>query len=118
LCVQEIDYKLEGQNADRFRKNFGETPWIRVPRIFWEQTSSQVLTMEYTPGIKVNQVAELDARGIDRKLLAKRAVESYLQQLLTYGFFHAGAPLRRDGCLSLWRNDERIGTLVASLWSA
>jgi len=89
ILYQEIDYRLEGENADRFRKNFGETPWIRVPRIFWDQTSSQVLTMEYTPGIKVNQVAQLDARGIDRKLLAKRAVESYLQQLLTYGFFHA-----------------------------
>ena len=54
----------------------------------------QVLTMEYTPGIKINQAAQLEARGIDRKLLAKRAVESYLQQLLTYGFFHAG--VQRD----------------------
>lgn len=90
---QEIDYTLEGQNADLFRKNFAGTPWIRVPRIYWEQTSPQVLTMEYTPGIKVNQVAELDSKGVDRKLLAKRAVESYLQQLLTYGFFHAGRML-------------------------
>ena len=90
FIMQEIDYTLEGQNADRFRKNFGSTPWIRVPRIYWEQTSPQVLTMEYTPGIKINQVIDLDAKGVDRKLLAKRAVESYLQQLLTFGFFHAG----------------------------
>lgn len=88
--MQEIDYTLEGQNADKFRKNFASTPWIRVPRIYWEQTSPQVLTMEYTPGIKINQVVDLDAKGVDRKLLAKRAVESYLQQLLTFGFFHAG----------------------------
>lgn len=27
--------------------------------------------------------------GVDRQLLAKRAVESYLQQLLNHGFFHA-----------------------------
>ena len=81
---------MEGQNADRFRKNFADTPWIKVPRIIWDMTSSQVLTMEYTPGIKVNRVEELEKMGVDRKLLAKRAVESYLQQLLTYGFFHAG----------------------------
>lgn len=49
--------------------------------------------MEYTPGIKINQVVDLDAKGVDRKLLAKRAVESYLQQLLTFGFFHAGERL-------------------------
>ena len=46
--------------------------------------------MEYTPGIKINKVADLDRDGVDRQLLAKRTVESYLQQLLTYGFFHAG----------------------------
>ena len=92
---------MEGKNADRFRKNFGKTPWIRVPRIYWNQTSSQVLTMEYTPGVKINQVAELDAKGVDRKLLAKRAVESYLQQLLTYGFFHAGKTISRFAGFSL-----------------
>lgn len=61
-----------------------------MPGIIWDRTSPRVLTMEYTPGIKVNRVAQLDEQGVDRKLLAKRAVESYLQQLLTYGFFHAG----------------------------
>lgn len=29
-------------------------------------------------------------QGIDRKRLAKLTVECYLEQLLTYGFFHAG----------------------------
>ena len=47
--------------------------------------------MEYAPGVKINRAAEIEAMGVDRKLLAKRAVESYLQQLLTHGFFHAGA---------------------------
>ena len=28
--MQEIDYKLEGQNADRFRRNFADSPWIKV----------------------------------------------------------------------------------------
>ncbi len=27
--------------------------------------------------------------GVDREQLARRAVESYLQQLLNHGFFHA-----------------------------
>ena len=63
----------------------------------WERTTPNVLTMEYAPGVKINRVAELARLGVDRKLLARRAVESYLQQLLTYGFFHAdphpGPPL-------------------------
>ncbi len=54
--------------------------------------------MEYAPGVKINRAAEIEAMGVDRKLLAKRAVESYLQQLLTHGFFHAGAPRSWRGC--------------------
>ena len=89
ILYQEIDYTLEGASADRFRQNFADSPWIKVPIVLWERTSSEVLTMEYCPGIKVNRAAELDAAGADRLLLAKRLVESYLQQLLTHGFFHA-----------------------------
>lgn len=81
---------MEGESADRFRKNFGTADWLKVPGIFWERTTSEVLTMEYCPGVKINKVAELDKMGVDRKRLAKLAVESYLQQILTHGFFHAG----------------------------
>ena len=54
--------------------------------------------MEYVPGVKINQADELDRLGVDRTLLAQRAVECYLQQLLTYGFFHAGALLHCAMC--------------------
>lgn len=89
ILYQEIDYTLEGKNADRFRKNFEETPWIKVPKVLWDYTTPEVLTLEYVPGVKINRASELDKMGIDRKVLARRTVESYLQQLLTYGFFHA-----------------------------
>lgn len=61
-----------------------------MPEVLWQYTAQDVLTMEYAPGTKINRAAELDKLGVNRKLLAKRAVESYLQQLLTFGFFHAG----------------------------
>jgi len=89
ILYQEIDYTLEGKNADRFRKNFEDTPWIKVPRVLWDYTTPEVLTLEYVPGVKINRASDLDKMGIDRKVLARRTVESYLQQLLTYGFFHA-----------------------------
>ena len=67
---------------------------MQVPEVLWAYTSQDVLTMEYAPGTKINRAAELDRMGVNRKLLAKRAVESYLQQLLTFGFFHAGGVCR------------------------
>jgi len=89
ILYQEIDYRLEGKNADLFRENFKDTTWIKVPKVLWEYSTSEVLTLEYVPGIKINRAKELDKAGVDREILARRTVESYLQQLLTYGFFHA-----------------------------
>jgi ABC1 atypical kinase-like domain len=78
-------------SSARFRTNFAAEQWVKVPKVVWERTSPEVLTMEYAPGIKINRVEDLDKLGIDRKRLARLTVESYLQQLLTFGFFHAGA---------------------------
>ncbi|KAJ8432814.1 hypothetical protein Cgig2_026144 [Carnegiea gigantea] len=63
--------------------------YVKVPKIFWEYTTPQVLTMEYVPGIKINRIQALDELGVDRKRLGRYAVESYLEQILTHGFFHA-----------------------------
>eukprot|EP00958_Prasinococcus_capsulatus_P021897 scaffold3036_cov414-Prasinococcus_capsulatus_cf.AAC.6 len=91
VLYREIDYVQEGQNADRFRENFAASgiDWIKVPKIYWETSNSQVLTMEYCPGIKISQVDRMDELSVDRKILARYAVESYLQQILKHGFFHA-----------------------------
>ena len=78
---KQIDYTLEGRNADEFRNNFKDVPWVKVPKVYWQYSSSEVLVLEYCPGVKINDGAAIDAMGHDRQLLARRAVESYLQQV-------------------------------------
>lgn len=89
VLLQEIDYTNEGKNAEQFRTNFAGQPWVKVPEILWAQSGQRVLTMEYCPGLKINRVDEIESFGLDRELLARYSVESYLQQILRYGFFHA-----------------------------
>uniref|UniRef100_A0A453KID0 ABC1 atypical kinase-like domain-containing protein n=1 Tax=Aegilops tauschii subsp. strangulata TaxID=200361 RepID=A0A453KID0_AEGTS len=55
----------------------------------WDYTTEKVLTLEYAPGIKINNLAVLDSRGYSRSLIASRSIESYLIQILKTGFFHA-----------------------------
>ncbi|XP_074575108.1 protein ACTIVITY OF BC1 COMPLEX KINASE 8, chloroplastic-like [Curcuma longa] len=89
VLYQEIDYNKEAENAEQFSENFKDMDYIKVPKIYWEYTTPQVLTMEYVPGIKINRINQLDQLGVDRKRLGRYAVESYLEQILSHGFFHA-----------------------------
>ncbi|XP_021766356.1 LOW QUALITY PROTEIN: uncharacterized protein LOC110730838 [Chenopodium quinoa] len=89
ILYQEIDYINEGKNADRFRRDFRNVKWVRVPMIHWDYTALKVLTLEYVPGVKINNLAKLDARGYNRSRIASRAIEAYLIQILKTGFFHA-----------------------------
>jgi ubiquinone biosynthesis protein len=64
-------------------------PDVHIPRILWETTTSQVITLERIRGTKVSDVEALDAAGIDRKALARRAAEILLKMVFEDGFFHA-----------------------------
>ncbi|KAH7652663.1 Cadmium-transporting ATPase protein [Dioscorea alata] len=89
VLYQEIDYTKEAANAELFAQNFKDMDYVKVPNVFWEYTTPQVLTMEYVPGIKINRIKQLDQLGVDRQRLSRYAVESYLEQILSHGFFHA-----------------------------
>lgn len=89
ILYQEIDYVQEGKNADRFRENFKGYPGIVVPKVYWEYTSTKILTVEYKPGIKVDDRQSLLALGLDLKRLNQIGICCYLKQLLLDGFFQA-----------------------------
>lgn len=85
----ELDYIREGRNAERFAVNLAHNPTVHIPRIYWETTTARVLTLKRIRGIKINDLAALDAAGIERPALAERAVRIILQMILEDGFYHA-----------------------------
>jgi predicted unusual protein kinase regulating ubiquinone biosynthesis (AarF/ABC1/UbiB family) len=89
ILYKEINYIQEAMNADRFRYNFRHHPRIVVPKVYPKYTTPRVLTMEYVPGIKVDDRKSLEACGIDVKEINTLGVCSYLKQLLQDGFFQA-----------------------------
>jgi ubiquinone biosynthesis protein len=85
----ELDYRREGRNTDRFRFNFADDPTLHVAKIFWEYTSLRVLTMEEVGGVKITEVEELDRMGVDRRRLAEECSRIILKEIFELGFFHA-----------------------------
>lgn len=85
----ELDYIREGRNAERFAANFAQDQTVHIPRIFWDTTTSRVLTLERIRGNKVNDWAGLEAAGIDRQDLAQQLARINLKMLFEDGFFHA-----------------------------
>ena len=85
----EMDYRREGRNADRFRRNFADEPTLYIPKVTWEHTTGRVLVLERIRGIKIGDIEALDAAGVDRHQVAENAARIILKQVLEDGFFHA-----------------------------
>lgn len=87
LLYLEIDYIHEGKNAERFRDNFLAQPRIIAPIVYWQYTTKKILTLEYLPGIKVDDRQTLEASGLDPREIIQLGITSFLKQLLLDGFF-------------------------------
>src|SRR6202158_2567499 len=71
------------------RRNFADDSTIVIPEVYREFTTRRVLTMELVEGIKVTDVDALERAGIDKHVVAQKLIETFLDQVLRDGFFHA-----------------------------
>lgn len=85
----ELNFYREGQNIERFHKNFADDKTVYIPKVYWELTTDRILTMEYIDGIKISKVDELEASGLNKKIIAINGAQLVLKQIFEYGFFHA-----------------------------
>jgi len=87
----ELDLQREGANASVIRRMWAGSDDLYVPEIIWSHTTERVLTMERVSGIPSDDIAALDAAGIDRKALAAKGVRVFYTQVFRDNFFHADA---------------------------
>lgn len=85
----EIDYLVEGRNADRLRRLMRDRTDVRIPRVIWKHSGRRVLTLEYIEGIKIDRVEELKVHGIDPGQVGAILITCYLEQIILKRFFHA-----------------------------
>ena len=86
---EEIDYRLEANNAERFADLFANQSEVTVPRVERFLSSEHVLTTQWINGTKLQERQALEARNLDPAALIRTGVIAGLQQLLEFGYFHA-----------------------------
>lgn len=86
---RELDFVREGRNIDRFRKYFAGDETVYIPKVYWDLTAPKVLTMEYICGIKVSDLEQLEAAGMDRRMIAINGANLILKEIFEFHFFHA-----------------------------
>ena len=91
MLENELDLQREGASASLLRRNFQSGVDLYVPEVHWELTGERVLTLERVSGVSCDDVAAIDAAGVDRKALAAKGVRVFYEQVFRDNFFHADA---------------------------
>ncbi len=84
---KELDFILDGKNAETIALNMKELPGVKVPKIYWEYSGPRLLVMEYIKGTRIDAIEALSEKH-DLKKLADIGFEAYLKQIFVDGFFH------------------------------
>jgi ubiquinone biosynthesis protein len=86
---RELNLSTEARNSERFAQNFKAHLDIVIPKVYWEWTSESLNVQSYIAGVAGNDLAGVDAAGLDRCILASRGADAVLKMVLIDGYFHA-----------------------------
>lgn len=84
----ELDFIVEANNMEKIRKNTESIPDIVIPKIHRELCSKRVLTLEKLEGIRMNDLAALNAAGVDRTKLVRAGARAFFKSIVIDGLFH------------------------------
>lgn len=88
IILRELDYRAEARNAQRFYHNFYGSTFIAIPKVYWEYTTYNVLTLEYRKGLNLSQYLKQDRPLLERRQIGERLADAFFKQIFIDGFFH------------------------------
>jgi len=89
VIYNELDLALEGSNAALFGRLFKDDPRVKVPKVYWDCTLTEILTMERIEGVPLDEVEAIKAKGFNIEEIAVYGVKLFFKQVFEHGVFHA-----------------------------
>ncbi|MBT9488996.1 MAG: ubiquinone biosynthesis protein UbiB [Rubrivivax sp.] len=86
---RELDLAAECHNAERVAQNLAPLGFVDIPAVHWAHTGPRLNVQDFVQGVPGEDLAAVDAAGLDRRLLAQRGAQAVLKMIVEDGFFHA-----------------------------
>ncbi len=87
--LKELDYNNEANNNKIFRQMFADSPTIKIPNVYEEYTTKNVIVSEYIAGITPDNPQVLKDHGLDPEQTATNGANAIFTMIMKHGFFHA-----------------------------
>ena len=88
VSLNELDLTLEASAADELAENFKDHPNYKVPKIYWEFTTKNMLVIEFIEGIRIDDLESLNASRHNIEKITEVGTEVFFLQVFRDGFFH------------------------------
>ena len=85
----EMDLRFEAAAANEYAENTKNDVGFRVPQIYWNYTSENVMTLDWINGVSIREVEELKKRNFNTEKIAEDIIQNFLRHAVRDGFFHA-----------------------------
>ncbi|XP_076022187.1 aarF domain-containing protein kinase 1 [Genypterus blacodes] len=84
----ELDFLNEGRNAEKVAHMLAHFSFLKVPQIYWDLSTSRILTMEFAEGGQVNDRDYMKKHDINVNEISENLGKMYSEMIFTHGFVH------------------------------
>ncbi len=85
----EMDLRFEAAAANEYSENTKNDADFRVPQIYWNFTSENVMTLDWVEGISIRETEELKKKDLNTEKISEDIIQNFLRHAVRDGFFHA-----------------------------
>ena len=89
MIEEELDFVKEAAAMVKIRVNLQAEPGLSIPEVHPQYSATRVMTSTWYDGVKISNLEQIDAWGLDRRALASTLLRAYSKMVLKDGFYHA-----------------------------
>ena len=89
ITNHEMDLRFEAAAANEYAENTKNDIGFKVPNIYWNFTSENVMTLDWIDGNSIRETEMLESQNIDTGKIATDIIQHFLRHAVRDGFFHA-----------------------------